>query len=109
MKAITLAATLLGLASVAVPAAAGAQGWRPIAQRQTNLDARIEQGIRSGRLTRPEARRLSTEFNQLNRLEARYRRGGLSQWERQDLNRRYDALSARVRFDKNDRQHYRGR
>ena len=105
MKAITFSAALLSLAAAAMPATASAQrGWQPIAQRQGNLDQRIEQGIRSGRLTRPEARRLTGDLRQLTRLESRYRAGGLNQWERNDLNRRYDALSARVRFDKNDRQ-----
>ncbi|MDP1027630.1 hypothetical protein Q5H91_10430 [Sphingomonas sp. KR1UV-12] len=105
MKAIPLAAALLGLTAAAMPATVSAQrGWQPIAQRQGNLDARIDQGIRSGRLTRPEARRLTTEMRQLSRLESRYRAGGLNQWERRDLDRRYDALSARVRFDKHDRQ-----
>ena len=110
MKAITFAAATRGLAAVTMPAAASAQrGWQPIAQRQANLDRRIDQGIRSGALTRPEARRLTAELRDLNRLEGRYRAGGLSQWERNDLNRRYDTISARVRWDKNDRQHRRYR
>ncbi len=105
MKAITFSAALLGLAAMTMPAAANAQrGWQPIAQRQGNLDQRIEQGVRSGSLTRPEARRLTNDLRQLSRLESRYRAGGLNQWERRDLDRRYDALSARVRFDKHDRQ-----
>ena len=109
MKIIAIAAAALGLASAIVPAAASAQaGWRPIAQRQANLDQRFDQGIRSGRLNRPEARRIQTEFRQLNQLENRYRRSnGLSMNERRDLDRRYDALSARVRYEKNDRRHRR--
>ncbi len=101
MKTFTLA---LAIAATAMPAMADAQRWQPVAQRQANLDARIEQGVRSGRLTRPEARRLTAEYRQLTRLEARYRADGLSRRERDDLNRRYDALSARVRFQKNDGQ-----
>ncbi len=109
MKFIAITAAALGLATALVPAAASAQGnWRPIAQRQANLDQRIDQGIRSGRLNRPEARRIQTEFRQLNQLENRYRRSnGLSISERRDLDRRYDALSARVRYEKNDRQNRR--
>lgn len=105
MKAIMMTAALMGLTAATVPAAASAQrGWQPIAQRQANLDRRIDQGIRSGALTRPEARRLTADLRDLTRLEARYRAGGFSQWERRDLDRRYDALSSRVRFDKHDRQ-----
>jgi len=101
----SIIAAALGLAVAIVPAAAGAQGgWQRIDQRQANLYGRIDQGVRSGALTRPEAGRLRTEFQQLNRMEARYRAGGLSNWERQDLNRRFDALSAKVRVQKHDRQ-----
>ncbi len=106
MKMIALTAAALSLAAAVTPVAASAQsGWRPIAQRQAVLDRRIDQGIRSGRLNRPEARRIQAELRQLDRLEDRYRRSnGLSASERRDLDRRYDALAARVRYEKNDRQ-----
>lgn len=104
MKIIAIGSAL-GLAAIALPAAAGAQGWQPIAQRSGNLNARIDQGIRSGALTRPEARRLQTDLRGLTNLEYRYRRsGGLDLRERRDLDRRYDAISQRVRFEKHDRQ-----
>ena len=86
---------------------ASAAPWQSINQRQARLDQRIDQGIRSGALNRNEARRLRQESHQLATLEGRYRRDGLSQWERRDLDRRFDALSARVRFDKHDRRHRR--
>jgi Ni/Co efflux regulator RcnB len=95
------------LAGAAVPAFA--QGprpgdWVPLAQRQDNIEQRIDQGQRSGQLTRREARSLHEQFNSLLRLETRYRRDGLNRRERADLERRYDALASRVRFDKhNDR------
>lgn len=96
----------LGIAAVAVPSVASAQhwnNWQPINARQANLDRRIDQGIRNRSLTRAEATRLRGEFRQLNRLEQRYRQGGLSNWERRDLDRRFDALSARIRYERNDR------
>ena len=50
-----------------------------------------------------EARDLLKEAeDSLLRLEANYRRGGLTAWERQDLDRRYDRLSAKVRYERND-------
>jgi hypothetical protein len=106
MKMIAITAAALGLVAAATPIAASAQGgWRPIAQRQATLERRIDQGVRSGRLNRPEARRIQAELRQLDRLEGQYRRSnGLSVNERRDLDRRYDALSQRVRFEKNDRQ-----
>ena len=83
--------TLLSLAAVAalagVPAVASAAPWQSINQREANLNQRIEQGIRNGALTRPEAMRLRGDLRQLERLEARYRhsRPGLTNSERRDL------------------------
>ncbi len=106
MKMIAITAAALGLIAAATPVAASAQaGWRPIAQRQATLERRIDQGVRNGSLNRPEARRIQAELRQLDRLEGQYRRSnGLSANERRDLDRRYDALSQRVRFEKHDRQ-----
>ncbi|WP_322965679.1 hypothetical protein [Sphingomonas fuzhouensis] len=106
MKAMILAA--LGFATLAVPTIAEAQRWTPIAQRQGQLQQRIDQGVRSGALNRREAVRLQSELRNLNQLEYRYRRsgGGLSVSERNDLDRRYAMLSRQVRVEKHDR-HYR--
>ena len=107
-----LAIVLAGLATAvaAVPAAAAPapapwqQGWQSINQRQANIDRRIDQGVRNGSLSRNEAQRLRTQFRDLNRLERQYRRNGLNQAERRDLDRRFDRLAQRVRAQKNDRQ-----
>lgn len=100
LLAAAAAASTLALAA----GAAQAQGWTPINQRQANLEARIDAGVRSGDLTRVEARELRIALTDLDRLEARYRMGGLSQWERNDLDRRFDALSSRIRYDRHDGQ-----
>lgn len=78
--------------------------WQSINARQANQFARIDQGVRNGALTRAEATRLRTDFYALNQLELRYRAGGLTLTERQDLDRRFDALSRRIYVQKNDRQ-----
>ena len=81
--------------------------WMSISERQARLDARIERGLQSGDLTRREAWRLRREFNNIARLEARYRySGGLNSWERADLDRRFDALSAQIRFERSDGDRY---
>lgn len=107
MKAMILAG--LGIATIAVPTIADAQRWTPIAQRQGQLQARIDQGVRSGALNRREAVRLQGELRGLSQLEYRYRRsgGGLSISEQRDLDRRYDVLSRQVRFEKRDRNYRR--
>lgn len=111
-KTLISIAAVSTLAAAAIPAIASAQpygggyggGWQNINQRQANLDRRIDQGVRRGDLTPREAVSLRYQFRQLVRLEDSYRRGGLNNWERADLNRRFDALSARIRFERHDRQ-----
>jgi len=110
MKKFLIPALALAAASVAVPAAAQSyrqndhNGWQSINQRQSTLDRRIDQGIRNGQLTRREGVSLKSQFNSLVRLEGQYRRGGLSAWERSDLDRRFDRLSAQIRYERHDRQ-----
>lgn len=128
MKKFVISALALTAASVALPAAAQSyhapyrpapgysqgygyspaqynnyNGWESMSRRQARLDQRIDNGIRNGQLSRREATRLRTEFNALLRLEGSYRRtNGLSQWERQDLDRRYDRLAYQIRDERHD-------
>ena len=78
--------------------------WESINQRQRRLDDRIDRGIRRGCLSRREADRLRAEFRNIAAVEAQYRRtgGGLNQWERQDLDRRFDRLGDDIRRQCND-------
>lgn len=101
MKKFLFAAAALGALAAAAPASA--QSWQSINARQANLEHRIDVGVRNGSLTRSEAVRLRAEFNDLMRLEARYRYNGLTGAERADLDRRFDALSSRIRYERNDR------
>ena len=101
---ITLIAAAAAASTLALTAgAASAQSWASINQRQVNLDARIDAGVRSGELTRTEAANLRADYRAVADLEMRYRANGLSQWERQDLDRRFDSISTRIRYDRNDR------
>src|SRR4051794_17021499 len=88
---------ILSLAAVtavlgAAPLVANAAPWQPINQRQANLERRIDQGVRSGELNGREAVRMRSQFRDIERLEAQYRRSGgrLTAYERADLNRRFD-------------------
>src|SRR5262245_50405851 len=71
-------------------------------QREEMLDFRIDQGMRSGQLTRNEAWRLRAQLRQITYIEDRYSRNGLSSWELADLDRRFDALQAQIRFERRD-------
>lgn len=106
MKRLVMSLLAASTVAAALPAAAQAAPWTPTNQRQASLEQRIDQGVRSGQLTRQEAYRLRGEMRDLNRLEARYRRSGghLDGRERADLNRRFDRLSAQVFDQKHDPQ-----
>lgn len=79
-------------------------GWVSINQRQAQLDARIDAGVRDRSLSMREATRLRREFNQIARLETQYRRsgGGLTMNERRDLDARFDRLSMQIRGERHD-------
>ena len=122
MKKFTLLVAGLGIAAATLPATTASAapapahgyyqaGWQNINARQARLDNRIDQGIRSGALSRREATRLRNEFRALSRLEAQYRRsgGGLTLAERRDLDRRFDRLAAQIRVEKRDWNGRRGR
>lgn len=119
MKPLSIAAAaLIAASTLAVPVAASAQSrphvqahatqWVSINQRQAHLDQRIDMGARSGALSSREAASLRSQYRQLAALEAQYRRGGLSAWERNDLDRRFNALSAGIRIERIDRDRHRG-
>jgi ABC-type microcin C transport system permease subunit YejB len=105
MKRVAMSFAAMATVMAIAPAAAQAAPWQSINQRQASLEQRIDQGVRSGALTRPEAQRLRSELASLDRLESRYRAShGLDPRERADLDRRFDQLSAQVRFQKHDDQ-----
>ena len=123
MKKFTIMLASVAVAAAAMPAIAtaapapdygfsyqGGGAWQNINARQARIEARINQGIRSGALTRREAVQLRAQFRGIANLEARYRasRPGLTMAERRDLDRRFDALERSIRVQKNDRDN-RGR
>jgi hypothetical protein len=72
------------------------------------LNFRINAGLRDGSLSQREAFRLRMEFNNIARLEARYRANGLNGFERVDLQRRFDHLSNRITAERRDRNNWYG-
>ena len=121
MKKALIPVLAIAAASVAVPASAqnydrhdrhdryeqNRGGWQSISNRKYQLDRRIDVGIRNGALSRREARGLQNQLNRLVRLERNYMRGGLTRWERNDLDRRYDRLAVQVRIERRDRDNRR--
>ncbi|WP_312161217.1 hypothetical protein [Phenylobacterium sp.] len=108
MKKLVLAlAAASALAAVAAPAAAQPHGGRydrhERYDRADQLMWRIEQAERRGALNAGAASWLRREVSNTQRLAWRYGRDGFSQWERQDIDRRYDQLARRV--DRDDRRY----
>ena len=76
--------------------------------RAEGFERRIDVGLRNGELTRREHAQLSAELNQIVRVEASYRRHGVDNRERADLDRRYAMLTQdikRAAYDR-DRRDY---
>ena len=77
-----------------------------IDQRQANQERRIDQGIASGQLTKPEERRLERQQDRIDRAENRAKADGVvTQQERKRLHAAQDAASHRIAKQKHDRQH----
>lgn len=96
----------LFLALVVLPAIAVAGTRDPgVNQRQHNQHERIEQGVRSGELTRGEARRLQGEQRHIRQEERAYKSDGqLTRAERADLHRDLDRASRDIYRQKRDAQ-----
>lgn len=72
--------------AVIAPAAAWEEPGDSIDARQRRQYERIDEGVRSGELTRHEARRLMREQREISRKEAAYRADGvLTRWELRDI------------------------
>lgn len=73
--------------------------------REAKIDGRIDQGVKSGSLTGPEAEKLKDEYRALVQLEADYRKsGGIDDKEKAELSMKLTALNARVVGQKHDAQ-----
>ena len=72
-------------------------------EREARIRARIDRGIRDGRITRAEARGLYRELGSIESAERTYKSDGrLTNRENADLNRRLDRLADNVRIQLRD-------
>lgn len=91
--------------SMLVSGAALAEGTPRLDRREHNQRERIEQGVRSDALTRPEAHRLAHGQVHLRRMEARAKSDGdVTRRERARLEHAADKQSARIYRQKHDGQ-----
>lgn len=81
-------------------------GGGSISARLDRIAMRIREGRMNGSLTRSEARELRGRLQAIEAREMRYRQtGGLSGWERDDLQQRVDRLAMQVRYETRDREY----
>jgi hypothetical protein len=72
-------------------------GYASVSGGRVEFEARVDTAVRNRRLTRTEGTRLKSDYQALIQVESGYLRdGSLSARERDDLERRLDALDARV-------------
>jgi hypothetical protein len=75
-----------------------------IRDRADWLDRRIDRAQQQGRISGRDARDMRRELSAIEDQEDRYTRDGrLDPRERADLDRRFDDLSQRIRFEASDR------
>lgn len=111
MKKLIAVLTIASLSVLAIPAQAshgrhGVDRVTQIEQRLDNQRFRIREGIRSGELTRWEAKRLRQQTRQIAALKRDYMNDGfLNRFEFRDLKNRLDRVSDRIYALKHNSRH----
>ncbi len=119
MRKMMIAIAALGVAVTAAPAMAQGYGDRGGWQGQRGdryergdiqqIGQRIERLAGTRQISPREAMGLRRDYRYLVQLERRYQHNGLNRAERNDLDRRTDALQRRLRYERNDGNGYNGR
>lgn len=111
MRKFLIASTLIiSAAAFAAPASAqyypdnryGYRGGGGIDRQLQHIEDRIRRAADRGRITRREEYRLLRLAERIDRLEDRYSRNGLTQWEYRDLQNRVHHLRQQLRFERHD-------
>ncbi len=103
MQTLLVSMLLAGLATFWLSTAHAGPHDPGVNVRQHHQQQRIGQGVRSGDLTREEARKLEHEQRQIRREERRYLSDGqLTPAERADLQRDLNSASRRIYNERHD-------
>lgn len=109
MKPMYVTLLMAGMTSLWLSAPAQARPNEGVNARQHHQQQRIGQGVRSGELTRGEARHLQREQRHIRQEERAYRSDGhLSRAERADLQRDQNRASRHIYNEKHDGQQRQG-
>src|SRR6266478_5873849 len=96
---------MLLIAALALPAAAQTQSTPRIDQRQQNQERRIEQGEKSGALTKKEAARLEKGQARVQKMENKAMADGkVTKKEARRIERAQDRQSKKIYKEKHDKQ-----
>lgn len=97
--------SIAALVIAALPALAFAQATPGIDKRQAEQQRRIDQGVKSGELTRREAARLEKGQAKVQRMEDKAKADGVvTAKERKQITREQDKQSKRIAREKHDRE-----
>ena len=103
MNKTLVAAAVLALSAFAA-SAAGTDTPR-IDKRQANQEQRIDSGLSSGELTKPEARRLTHQENRINKAEDKAKADGVvTAQEKKRLTKAQNKTSRHIYRQKHDAQ-----
>ena len=103
MKFVTVTAAVL--AAFALPVCAQTTSTPRIDQRQANQERRIEQGEKSGQLTKKEAARLEKGQARIQKMEDKATADGkVTAKERARIEKAQDRESRRIYREKHDKQ-----
>jgi len=92
-------------AALAVPAYAQTQSTPRIDQRQANQEQRIQQGVRSGELTKKEAARLEKGQARVQKMEDKAMADGkVTKKEARRIEHAQDVQSKKIFREKHDKQ-----
>ena len=96
---------VVAMVAVAAPVLAQTTSTERIDRRQVNQERRIEQGVKSGDLTKREAARLEKGQQHVQKLETRAAADGkVTAKERARIEHAQDVQSRRIAREKHDRQ-----
>ncbi|MDX2157152.1 MAG: hypothetical protein SFW09_11645 [Hyphomicrobiaceae bacterium] len=99
----TLAIAAIALATLSTAAAAQSYGSNRIDRREANQERRIQEGLRSGDITRREYRQLEAEQRRIQEMERQAKRDGyIDRREAREIARSQDAASRHIAQERSD-------
>ena len=89
--------------AIATPTLAQSYGYGGgLNREEARVAQRIDRAAYNGSISRREAQNLRRQLDDYQRIEHRYRRDGLTNWERRDLQQRLDRIERNLRDDRRD-------